>query len=244
MPEMNGLELVSAVKDEFPNIPVILMTALGSEEIAAEALRSGAASYVPKLRLAHDLVSTLDQVYSTSLIAHSQSRLMHYMTETVTAFVLPNDLPLIRVCVNHLLNMLRCLPLGDEAERLRVGIALQEALENACFHGNLEVASEAGDDHSRFPAIAAARCWEEPYLHRRIHVRASISRERAEFVVRDDGHGFDISLINGENEMSKASGKRGRGVTLMRSIMDSVTFNPTGNEVTLVRNAVHDEDVD
>ena len=39
MPEMNGLELVAAIKGDYPLTPVILMTAQGSEEIAAEALR-------------------------------------------------------------------------------------------------------------------------------------------------------------------------------------------------------------
>ena len=46
MPVMNGLELVGAIQEEFPMVPVILMTAQGSEELAASALHSGAASYV------------------------------------------------------------------------------------------------------------------------------------------------------------------------------------------------------
>ena len=45
MPEMNGLELVSAVQENAPQIPVILTTSQGSEAIAAEALQKGAASY-------------------------------------------------------------------------------------------------------------------------------------------------------------------------------------------------------
>jgi CheY-like chemotaxis protein len=47
MPEMDGLELVKEVRRTYPTIPVILMTAHGSEEIAAAALKAGAASYVP-----------------------------------------------------------------------------------------------------------------------------------------------------------------------------------------------------
>ena len=41
MPEMNGLELVTAIKEDYPLIPVVLMTAQGSEEIAVQALRRG-----------------------------------------------------------------------------------------------------------------------------------------------------------------------------------------------------------
>src|ERR1044072_5438478 len=44
MPQMNGLDLVIAVRRDFPHVPVVLMTAFGSEEIAAQALHSGAAS--------------------------------------------------------------------------------------------------------------------------------------------------------------------------------------------------------
>src|SRR5437764_9766136 len=48
MKPMDGLELVGAVRARHPLVPVILITAYGSEEIAVQALRRGAASYVPK----------------------------------------------------------------------------------------------------------------------------------------------------------------------------------------------------
>src|SRR5712692_8259736 len=46
MPEMDGLQLVEEVRCKYPGIPVILMTAHGSEELAVQALQKGAASYV------------------------------------------------------------------------------------------------------------------------------------------------------------------------------------------------------
>src|SRR5687768_17320524 len=46
MPEMDGLELVEAIRRQFAALPVILMTAHGSEETAVQALQKGAASYV------------------------------------------------------------------------------------------------------------------------------------------------------------------------------------------------------
>ncbi len=48
---MDGLELVAKVRADFPLIPVVLMTAQGSEEVAVKALQYGAANYVPKLLL-------------------------------------------------------------------------------------------------------------------------------------------------------------------------------------------------
>lgn len=62
MPEMDGLALVRTVRRRFPTIPIIIMTAYGSEDIALEALVAGAADYVPKHRLASDLPRILESV--------------------------------------------------------------------------------------------------------------------------------------------------------------------------------------
>src|SRR5262245_56312694 len=62
MPEMDGLELVREVRRRHPLLPVILVTAHGSEEVALEALRQGAASYVPKRNLTQDLLETVETV--------------------------------------------------------------------------------------------------------------------------------------------------------------------------------------
>jgi CheY-like chemotaxis protein len=236
MPEMNGLELVAAVKKDYPHIPVILMTALGSEEIAAQAMRQGAASYVPKRRLAEDLFPTIHRILTGSLEDREHSQLMHYVETTATVFVLSNDLALIKALVSHLQQMLRCLPLADETERLRVGVALEEALTNAYYHGNLEVGAALGKaDRAAYEELAQRRRWESPYQERHIRVSAKISRTAAEFVIRDEGPGFDISQLPTDAGLPDAERSAGRGVILMRMIMDEVSYNPAGNEVTMIK---------
>ncbi|MGO9811443.1 MAG: response regulator, partial [Isosphaeraceae bacterium] len=68
MPDMDGLELVQQVRDRFPSIPIILMTAFGSEEAAMRALRAGAANYIPKKDLARDLVETVRGILRMSTV--------------------------------------------------------------------------------------------------------------------------------------------------------------------------------
>jgi CheY-like chemotaxis protein len=62
MPRLDGFGLVEALKTQYPLIPVILMTAAGSEAIAVKALQVGAASYVPKTALAEDLADVTQRV--------------------------------------------------------------------------------------------------------------------------------------------------------------------------------------
>ena len=66
MPEVDGLTLVKTVRSECPTTPVILVTSQGSEETAVRALQEGAASYVPKHRLAHTLLETVRGVLAVS----------------------------------------------------------------------------------------------------------------------------------------------------------------------------------
>ncbi len=77
MPDIDGLCLVNSICDQFPEVPVVLMTAHGSEQIAAQALASGAASYVPKSELANSLYETVMYVL---LLSQSQSQHMKLMS--------------------------------------------------------------------------------------------------------------------------------------------------------------------
>ncbi len=48
MPEMDGMDLLRAIRERDESLPVILLTAHGSERLAVRAIRAGAYEYVPK----------------------------------------------------------------------------------------------------------------------------------------------------------------------------------------------------
>ena len=48
MPVMDGMQLLEAIKEDFPEIQVLMMTAFSTIEDAVEAMRLGAADFVPK----------------------------------------------------------------------------------------------------------------------------------------------------------------------------------------------------
>jgi len=48
MPDMNGIEFLEAVREEYPDLPFVLFTGKGSEEVASEALTLGATDYLQK----------------------------------------------------------------------------------------------------------------------------------------------------------------------------------------------------
>lgn len=235
MPGMDGLTLLQTIKEEYPMIPVVLITAQGSEDVAATAMKAGATSYVPKRRLAEDLSRTVERIIAGTTDASVPPQLMHRLEYSNCQFVLGNDPSQITAVVAHLQRMLRCLPLQDESERIRVGLALEAALSNALYHGNMDASrDQPRPDEATRMAIFRERWNQKPWCDRRITLTAEISRQKARFVVKDEGNGFDTTKI--DTSMITLDTEGGRGLPLMFTIMDFVGFNKVGNEVTLIRN--------
>lgn len=240
MPEMDGLELVRAVRKEFPHVPVILMTAYRNERLAVEALDQGAASYVPKAIRAERLVETADRVLARTRADRNRQRLTECVGKIDATFYLPNDPAMIPPLVDYIQQAVAGLELGDETERVRAGVALEEALVNAMYYGNLELTPEELDrartsGNGDLRKLIEKRCSDSTYRDRRIIVEVHITSHTARFVVRDAGNGFDVAAASRGPMADRFEGGRCRGLTLMQSLMDQVKFNEVGNEVTLIK---------
>jgi len=236
MPEMNGLELVRAVRARFPLVPVILMTAQGSEDIAVQALSSGAASYVPKSRLARELLNTVETVLGAAHAERHHARLMECLTRNQWFFVLDNDPSLVAAVVDHMQQHVTRLRLCDETGRIRLAVALEEALLNSLYHGNLEISSELRESDMRaYYALADERRHSEPYRSRTVQVEATLSRDNAVYVIRDEGPGYDPSSLPDPTDPANLEKVSGRGLLLIRTFMDEVRHNAKGNEITMIK---------
>jgi CheY-like chemotaxis protein/anti-sigma regulatory factor (Ser/Thr protein kinase) len=236
MPEMDGLELVEAVRREHPGLPVVLMTAHGSEEVASRALREGAASYVPKRSLARDLAETLEQVVAAAQASQSHRRLLGCMQRAESEFSLDNDPALVSALTGLLQDTLCGMSIGDSTEFIRVSIALTEALTNALYHGNLEISSELRrHEDDPYYQLARERSRQSPYKDRRIHVWARLTRSESKYTIRDEGPGFDPACLPDPTDPANLEKRTGRGMLLVRTFMDEVSHNATGNEITLVK---------
>jgi CheY-like chemotaxis protein len=234
MPHMNGLELMQAVHARHPGIPVVVMTARGSEKIAMECLRGGAASYVPKSELARDLSDTVDRLLSRARKNLERSRLLKHLQ--ILEYEIGNELSLIQALTHEIYDLITHRQDFPEGVCLRISTAVDEALTNAYYHGNLEVSSRLREEDShRFYDLAEERRQTDPYRHRRINVKVELSDADVCITIEDEGQGFDPSSLPDPTEEGFIDRPHGRGILLMKTFMDEVEFNPTGNEVRLVK---------
>ncbi len=92
-----------------------------------------------------------------------------------------------------------------------LAVAAAEALSNAAVHGNA--------------LRPAAR------VRVAVHV---FPKKRAEVEVKDSGQGFDFGGLSDPTDPSRILVPGGRGVFLMRRLVDLVEFNESGSRVRLV----------
>ncbi len=236
MPAMNGLEMVAAVRKEGLQTPIILMTATGSEELAVEALKAGASSYVAKRTLAKRLMETAQMVLSEANEDREENLLMNRLRVHSESFQLTNRVEECQSLSKYLQKRVAQIWTLNQSSRLRIGLVLEEALLNALYHGNLEVSStlkEASD--SSFYNLVSQRQNELPYKNRFIEIDAQTTTEETRFVIRDGGPGFDVKKLPDPTDPENLTRPSGRGVMLMHAFMDEVQYNEKGNEVTLVK---------
>jgi CheY-like chemotaxis protein len=233
MPGMDGLELLHLLREQMPALPVVLMTAEGSERLAVDALRLGAASYVPKSQLSTLLVEVLEDVLGLIRADRAHSELIDCMEKNHVRFVLGNSPELLGPLVDLVQQMVTAVGLCDATGRVRLAIALEQALLNAVFRGNLELRPE--DLSPENASVFAERCAQPPYRDRHVIVDVTITQQEARIMVRDEGSGFDTSVLKNGSSADFLERETERGLVLMRSFVDELGFNETGNLVTLVK---------
>ena len=111
--------------------------------------------------------------------------------------------------IDRILDAVGAAGFSDE-QRHDLAVALAEALANAVVHGN----------RHRKRRIVTIAVDVEP-------------RKGVAITVKDSGKGFERETLPDPREPEALMLPRGRGVFLMRRLMDAVEYNSKGNEVRL-----------
>ena len=123
---------------------------------------------------------------------------------------IPNDVRTIESAVDYVMS--RCDTCCDAARRLNLNfrVGLTEALSNAMLYGN------------------------DSDPQKRVRVEITMARESITARVTDEGTGFNPDAVPDPTIPSNLFKSGGRGIFLMRSLLDEVMYNDEGNSVTLV----------
>ena len=222
--------------------PVLLTGDHGTIDQVVEALQAGAAGFVHVSKLEADLIDHVVRVASAAHRNKCHAKLLDCMTSSTSTFTIENDPLLLPALLVRFQSSVQLFGVCAPADRTRIGIALEEALSNALYHGNLEVSSDLRDeDLEAYYELAGERRFSEPWASRRIHITETLTPDAATFTIRDEGPGFDTSKLDAEPDENDLEKLSGRGLLMMKSFMDEVVYSDKGNEVTLIKRKPADE---
>ncbi|HZP23639.1 MAG TPA: ATP-binding protein [Terriglobales bacterium] len=101
-----------------------------------------------------------------------------------------------------------------EQQEIDVMVAVQEALANAILHGCRNDAAKL------------------------VHCTVEISPSAIEFTIRDPGPGFDSGGVTDAIEDGTNLTQHGRGICLIRGVMDELTYRHNGAELYMKKEIV------
>lgn len=122
----------------------------------------------------------------------------------------PSEVHHLGPAVEEVVRVAERLGVSGSRATLNLRVAVGEALANAVLYGNRE---DPG---------------------KKVRVAAEFSSDRIQVTVTDEGDGFDPDAIGDPTRPDNRDRSSGRGLFLLRSLMDDVRFNEVGNRVTLV----------
>jgi len=126
------------------------------------------------------------------------------------AFDLPSDLGVIEETVSYLVGRCRAFDFDGPRLDLNFRVCVTEALANAVLYGN------ASDPEKT------------------VRVEMTLDRLKVEVCVTDQGNGFDPLNVPDPTEPGNIEAPGGRGIFLIRHLMDEIEFNERGNAVRMV----------
>ncbi|MFO0553821.1 MAG: ATP-binding protein [Polyangiaceae bacterium] len=127
-------------------------------------------------------------------------------------------------------------PALTERERIELAVVLRELIVNAVIHGCLEIGGAwQVEDAAEWERELERRSSTLPFAARRVRVTGRYAADFVEYVVSDDGRGFDPARVPNPLDPVSLDRPCGRGLLVVRSTVDSLEFNEVGNQVRLVK---------
>ena len=212
MPGMTGLTLLERIKGISPDLPVVVISGYGTEQIAVKSLLEGAYNFCRKPFDINELTTIVRKGLDLRKNIVREQEIIPYLTVNLH-FEIPSNISFVRSIVNHIQREVNKLGFPENLFVMRIKLALDEALVNAIKHGNRNDCSKV------------------------VSIDTAISSQTITIKITDQGDGFDVSQVPDPRDPQNLLIEGGRGLLLMGLYMDQLSFSNNGTEVTMTKYA-------
>lgn len=234
MPRMDGLELLGNIKQRKPETIVIITTAFGTETYAIQALHLGASNYLKKPVRKEDLLPLLEK-YDRILMQDFNpfgDRQCGKIIERTVKLEFQASIKNIPMIVDRLLSEASCSYSNDVKVNIELGLV--ELITNAVEHGTYNISyktkKEALDNY-KIEKLYADRAKDPKYKGKKIFINYRFDAISCEWIIRDEGEGFDWKALPDPTTDENLQELSGRGIFITRFLFDELEYIGKGNIV-------------
>ncbi len=177
-----------------------------------QAFRDGIYDIIHHNFTDNELLHVFMRAFDTAKIMKSTEKIVKYCTHKIF-FEIPSEVALVNETIMQILDTAKLIGFiknKDLESNLR--LVYTEAIVNAIVHGNKS-------DKSK-----------------KVKIDVTISYDKIEVIIEDMGEGFDYEKINNPLDEDNLLKSSGRGIYLIKAIMDEVKFEKNGSKIILVKN--------
>lgn len=234
MPRMSGLEFLQTIRRDNSDAIVIMITAYGSEDYAIKAFRDGANNYLKKPIYEDELLALLrkyEPIIRQKSITNSIPSLVLQRSFTMK---FDSDVDLIPAVVDFLIEETGSMFSKDEL--INVELGLVELIMNAVEHGNLNITPKEKTkalELNNLHELYVERMADERYKDRKVTVLYNQNNESCEWMISDQGNGFDYEDLPDPTSSDNLLDMSGRGIFISKFMFDTLEYMGKGNIVKI-----------
>ncbi len=233
--KMDGIELLQHLNMLDEPLPVLIITGQGNIEDAIRALRYGARDFIRKPFDINEVASIVRSILRGEQEKQLADVFGQFMGYEKRIFTIPVDTSLCNVISYELTRNLPAVGLCNRTTAENVSLALREAISNAMFHGNLEIPSYVREQSGikGFNEEIERRKNVKRYRDRTVTINYELTKDYVEYVIEDEGPGFDYQSLPDPRNPENFFKDSGRGLLIIQVHMDEIDWNGQGNVIRL-----------
>ena len=210
MPQMDGLRFIVKSREINPRIPIAVISGYGDAKNVTFALTRGAFNFITKPFTIKEVENVIRKGLRLRELFLDTDKLLQNVRNQ-TEIVIPSYLHLLPSVILYIIKECQWRGIDNENVLNNISVCTGEILTNALVHGNKK----------------------DP--KKKISVTLNFDIGKFTLTVKDEGKGFDVKKFSRQPKGNQLDIPNKRGLFIIKYLMDEVSFNEKGNELTTTK---------